>query len=93
VDYLFGYDATAQVMDDWMYEQVSESYALDPDMQRFLAEANPWAQNAIAERLLEAANRGMWTEPKPQTLEALQTLYLQSETLLEARGETPRSAL
>ncbi len=92
VDYLFGYDATAQVMDDWMYEQVAETYALDPEMQRFLEEANPWAQNAIAERLLEAAGRGMWAEPKQQTLDALQALFLHSETLLEARGETPRSA-
>ncbi|TAK63937.1 cobaltochelatase subunit CobN [Methylobacter sp.] len=92
VDYLFGYDATAQVMDDWMYEQVAETYAMDPEMQRFLEQANPWAQNAIAERLLEAASRGMWAEPKQQTLDALQTLYLHSETLLEARGETPRGA-
>ena len=90
VDYLFGYDATAQVMDDWMYEQVAETYGMDPDMQQFLEQANPWAQNAIAERLLEAASRGMWAEPKAQTLEALQALYLNSETLLEARGETPR---
>lgn len=91
VDYLFGYDATAQVMDDWMYEQVAESYAFDPQMQQFLQEANPWAQNAIAERLLEAASRGMWAEPNAQTLEDLRALYLKSETLLEARGETPRS--
>jgi cobaltochelatase CobN len=91
VDYLFGYDATAQVMDDWMYEQVAETYAMDPEMQRFLEEANPWAQNAIAERLLEAAGRGMWAEPQQQTLDALQALYLHSETLLEARGETPRN--
>ena len=90
VDYLFGYDATAKVMDDWMYEQVASSYATDPDMQRFLEEANPWAQNAIAERLLEAASRGLWAEPPAQTLEALHALYLHSETLLEARGETPR---
>jgi len=90
VDYLFGYDATAQVMDDWMYEQVAETYAMAPEMQRFLEEANPWAQNAIAERLLEAASRGMWAEPQQQTLDALQALYLHSEALLEARGETPR---
>ena len=87
VDYLFGYDATAQIMDDWMYEQVAETYAMDPEMQRFLEEANPWAQNAIAERLLEAASRGMWAEPRQQTLDALQAIYLQSETLLEARGD------
>ncbi|WP_034295014.1 cobaltochelatase subunit CobN [Herbaspirillum sp. RV1423] len=90
VDYLFGYDATAQVMDDWMYEQLAQTYAFDPGMQRFLEEANPWAQNAIAERLLEAASRGMWAEPQAQTLEELRRLYLKSETLLEARGETPR---
>lgn len=92
VDYLFGYDATAQVMDDWMYEQVASHYAFDPVMQQFLQAANPWAQNAIAERLLEAASRGMWAAPDPQTLERLRTLYLDSETLLEARGETPRNA-
>jgi cobaltochelatase CobN len=78
-------------MDDWMYEQVAEQYAFDPQMQQFLQEANPWAQNAIAERLLEAASRGMWAEPNAQTLEDLRALYLKSETLLEARGETPRT--
>jgi cobaltochelatase CobN len=92
VDYLFGYDATAHIMEDWMYEQVADTYAMDPEMQRFLEEANPWAQNAIAERLLEAASRGMWAEPRQQTLDALQAIYLQSETLLEARGEKPRLA-
>ncbi len=92
VDYLFGYDATAQVMDDWMYEDVAQAYGFDPVMQQFLQEANPWAQNAIAERLLEAASRGMWAEPRPETLEQLRELYLDSETLLEARGETPRNA-
>jgi cobaltochelatase CobN len=91
VDYLFGYDATAKVMDDWMYEQVANSYAFDPKMQQFLQEANPWAQNAIAERLLEAAKRGMWSKPQQQTLDNLRELYLQSETLLEERGETPRN--
>jgi len=92
VDYLFGYDATARVMDDWMYEQVAAAYALDPEIRRFLEEANPWAQNAIAERLLEAVNRGMWAEPATQTLDALNALYMKSETLLEARGETARGA-
>jgi cobaltochelatase CobN len=90
VDYLFGYDATAQVMDDWMYEDVAQSYAFDPAMQEFLRDANPWAQNAITERLLEAASRGMWAEPRPETLDRLRELYLRSEELLEERGETPR---
>ena len=77
-------------MDDWMYEDVAQSYAFDPAMRQFLQDANPWAQNAIAERLLEAASRGMWAEPRPETLDQLRELYLRSEELLEERGETPR---
>ena len=29
VDYLFGYDATAHVVEDWMYERVTEAYVGD----------------------------------------------------------------
>ena len=35
VDYLFGYDATADVVDDWMYEEVTRTYVLDAEMQAF----------------------------------------------------------
>ena len=87
VDYLFGYDATAGVAEDWMYEQVAQIYALDPAMRDFFARSNPWALHAVAERLLEAAQRGMWAEPRLHTLAALRETLLQSESLLEARGE------
>ena len=30
VDYLFGYDATAQVVDDWQYEQAATLVAARP---------------------------------------------------------------
>src|SRR5437588_2084676 len=43
VEYLFGYDATARVMEDWMYERVAHTYALEPEMQRFFRQSNPWA--------------------------------------------------
>ncbi len=89
VDYLFGYDATANVVDDWVYEQTAETYAMNPKMQDFLKENNPWALNAITERLLEAAQRKMWAQPKADTLNALKALHLKSEAMLEARGETP----
>ena len=87
VDYIFGYDATAHVVDDWMYEKVAETYALDKDMQQFFAENNPWALQAVAERLLEAAQRGMWAAPSAELLQALQEVYLSSEAMLEARNE------
>jgi cobaltochelatase CobN len=34
----------------------------------------------------------MWAAPEAAVLEALRELYLQSETLLESRGETSRGA-
>ena len=86
VDYIFGYDATAQVVDDWMYNDIANTYALNTDMQNFFNQNNPWALHAITERLLEAEKREMWHAPK-ETLAALQELYLQSETLLEERNE------
>ncbi|MBI2321695.1 MAG: cobaltochelatase subunit CobN [Chloroflexi bacterium] len=87
VDYLFGYDATAQVVDDWMYQRVAEAYVLDADMQRFFAEKNPWAMRGIVERLLEAMDRGLWAEADAATRAALQRIYLDFETHLEARQE------
>jgi cobaltochelatase CobN len=85
VDYLFGYDATAGVVDDWMYEEVARAYALEPAMQEFFARSNPWALHAIAERLLEAGQRGLWEQPRQETLEALEGALLDSEALLESR--------
>ena len=82
--------ATAQIAPDFLYEGLAESYALDPDTQAFLKQSNPWALNAIAARLLEASDRGMWDAPKPETLDGLREVLLESETLLEARGEKAR---
>ncbi|GAA3447150.1 cobaltochelatase subunit CobN [Planomonospora venezuelensis] len=83
VDYLFGYDATTGVVADWMYDRLAEAYVLDPENQAFLAECNPWALHGIAERLLEAAERGMWEHPDPEVLAGLQEVYLKAEGDLE----------
>jgi cobaltochelatase CobN len=60
VDYLFGYDATTGVVEDWMYERVTAAYISDPTMRDFYEASNPWALRAMCERLNEAADRGMW---------------------------------
>ncbi len=87
VDYLFGYDATAELVDDFMYEQVTQQYVLDEDMQQFFAESNPWALKEISGRLLEAVDRNMWQEPDPETLEQLEALHVQAEGMVEMRSE------
>ena len=86
VDYLFGYDATAGVVADHMYESLAQTYALDEVNQEFLRDANPWALSGIIERLTEAAERGLWEEPDPETMAALQQLYLDVEGELEDFG-------
>lgn len=83
VDYLFGYDATAGVMADWMYEQLSQSYVLDDENRKFMNESNPWALHGMAERLLEAAGRGMWAAPEQATLDGLRQVLLETEGDLE----------
>ena len=83
VDYLFGYDATTDVVQDWMYEKLAETYVLDEQNQKFMQQSNPWALHGIAERLLEAAERKMWAEPDKQVLDGLRKVYLETEGELE----------
>lgn len=83
VDYLFGYDATAGVVADWMYERVTESYVADPEMRKFFQQSNPGALTSIAERLLEADERGMW-DASPAALQALRDGLLEAEGWAEA---------
>lgn len=86
VDYLFGFDATAGVVHDWMYESLAKSYVLDEDNQAFLRQSNPWALRSIVERLHEAKDRGLWESPDPEVLAALQAAYLEVEGDLEDRA-------
>jgi cobaltochelatase CobN len=85
VDYLFGYDATAGVVEDWMYEKLTETYVRDKQMREFFSRSNPWALHGIAERLLEAADRKLWDTPDPDTLAALRQVFLETEGDLEDR--------
>jgi len=45
--------------------------------------SNPWALRGVAERLLEAAERGLWTRPDARTLDRLRAAYLELEGELE----------
>ena len=86
VDYLFGYDATAHIMDDWMYERLTREYLLDPEMQAFMAQSNPWAATDIATRLLEAIERGMWRAPDAALRQAIEDRLVAVEGDIEGRA-------
>lgn len=83
VDYLFGYDVTAHVIEPHMYEKVTEAYILDENTRQFLEEKNPWALRGIVERLLEAQERGYWESPPAEMVEQLKQIYLENEAGLE----------
>ena len=86
VDYLFGFDATAGVVTDWMYHQLAENYVLDKDNQDFMKHANPWALRGIIEKLSEAVDRELWQDPDPELIDQLQQVYLDIEGDLEDVG-------
>jgi cobaltochelatase CobN len=86
VDYLFGYDATAGVVHDWMYETLAQRYVFDDGVRQFMEQSNPWALRAVTERLLEASDRGLWADPDQATLDGLRAVYLELEGDLEDRA-------
>ena len=85
VDYLYGYDATAGVVDDWMYAQVADEYVFDAASQEFLRRSNPWALKSMAERLLEAAARRLWSDADEDRLRRLRLLAAEIDADLEGR--------
>ena len=82
MDVVLGWDATAEVMEDWMYERMAQKYALDPEMQRWMKEVNPYALQNILDKLLEAISRGMWNAGDEMEAE-LRNAYLEIEGQIE----------
>ena len=62
VDYLFAYDATTNLIDDYQYKDVADAIVFDETNQAFMQEHNPSALEETAERLLEAVQRGLWQD-------------------------------
>ena len=88
MDYLFAYDATTDLIDDFMYEGITEAYLLDEANRNFIEEVNPWALQDMSERMLEAIQRGMWKSPSPETKQAIEQIYLQADEVLEDKSST-----
>ena len=82
MDVVLGWDATAEVMEDWMYEKMAQKYALDPDMQEWMKDVNPYALQNILDKLLEAISRGMW-DASDQMEKELRDAYLDIEGEIE----------
>ena len=86
VDIFFGWDATAEVAEDWMYDRITETYIENMENREWLEEHNPHAVLNISERLLEANQRNMWRASQ-EKLEILRKIYLNIEGDVEAYEE------
>jgi magnesium chelatase subunit H len=84
-----GWSATTGDVQPWVYQQISETFVLDPEMRDRLAKLNPKASVRMANRLLEASDRNYWS-PDAATLEALRRAGDELEDRLE--GLTPAAA-
>lgn len=82
VDYLFAYDATTNLIDDYQYERVADALIFDQENQRFMHDNNPSALEEMAERMLEAVQRGLWQEPGDYA-EQLQNLLIDMDAQQE----------
>jgi magnesium chelatase subunit H len=77
-----GWSATTGQVQPWVYQQLTQTFMLDPDMRERLGKLNPAASAKVASRLLEAHRRQYWT-PDAATLDALQRAGEELEDRLE----------
>jgi magnesium chelatase subunit H len=77
-----GWSATTGQVQPWVYEQLTRTFMLDPEMRDRLARLNPTASAKLANRLLEATERNFW-QPDAQTLQALREAGEELEDRLE----------
>jgi magnesium chelatase subunit H len=77
-----GWSATTGQVQPWVYQQLTQTFLLDPEMRERLARLNPSASARVASRLMEAYERNYWT-PDADTLDAMRRAGEELEDRLE----------
>lgn len=78
----FGWSATADAVDDWIYTEVANTFLFDDSMLERLRDLNPHSAHALVQRLLEANGRGYW-DADVETLAKLRDISRSLEDQLE----------
>ena len=78
----FGWSATADAVDDWIYSEVANTFLFDDSMLERLRDLNPHSAHSLARRLLEANGRGYWNVDE-SALEKLRAISRALEDQLE----------
>jgi len=82
VNHALGWDATSDVIEDWMYESMTEHFLFDEENRKWIEDSNPLALRGILEDMLEAISRGLW-ETTEEMEQRLKDMYLETEAVLE----------
>ncbi|MCQ1535800.1 cobaltochelatase subunit CobN [Methanosarcina sp. KYL-1] len=82
---VYGWEASTKAVDDWIFDEITDTFVLDVEMRAFFEEHNPYALEEISRRLLEAEARKLWN-PAPELLEKLKNSYLEIEAMMEERA-------
>jgi magnesium chelatase subunit H len=81
-----GWSATTGQVQPWVYQQLAQTFVLDPAMRERMAQLNPTASAKVANRLLEATRRQYW-QPDAETMTALLRAGEELEDRLEGIQE------
>ena len=78
----FGWSATADAVDDWIYSEVANTFVFDETMLERLRDLNPHSAHSLVRRLLEANGRGYW-DAEDSVLDRLREISRSLEDQLE----------
>ena len=77
-----GWSATTGQVQPWVYQQLTQTFLLDPEMRERLSRLNPVASARVASRLMEASERNYWA-PGADMLDAMRRAEEELEDRLE----------
>ncbi|MCS7146767.1 MAG: magnesium chelatase subunit H [Geminocystis sp.] len=77
-----GWSATADAVDNWVYEETNETFIKNEHMCKRLMELNPHSFRKIVGTLLEVHGRGYW-QTSQENIQRLQQLYQDIEDRIE----------
>jgi len=78
----FGWSATADAVDNWVYDEIAKTFVLDEQMLDRLRESNPHSTHSLVGRLLEAKGRGFW-DAEESVIDKLKNVFAGLEDQLE----------
>ncbi|MDD4137929.1 MAG: cobaltochelatase subunit CobN [Methanoregula sp.] len=79
---VYGWSASTQEVDDWIFNDIADTFVNNEEMRDFFEQNNPHALEEIARRLLEANQRSLW-DADPRVLDELKRNYLEIESWME----------